>query len=599
MKGRPIIPSCPPGPSRRALYRHAKRALHKALVRRWTGSRVGLDRHIRAFLRGRRRSYLLRLVRQHAFALAVATALLTGATAHAASPIELSDIAIAANAGGFVMNGETGFDYSGFSVSGAGDVNGDGLDDFIVGAWGADPNGSFSGTSYVVFGKASGTTVELSAIAAGTGGFAINGEAMEDESGFSVSGAGDVNGDGLDDLIVGAYGADPNGSYSGTSYVVFGKASGTTVELSAIAAGTGGFAINGETGFDFSGHSASGAGDVNGDGLDDLIVGAWRASPNGYYSGTSYVVFGKASGTTVELSAIAAGTGGFAINGETAYDESGWSVAGAGDVNGDGLDDLIVGAYGADPNGDRSGKSYVVFGKADGTTVELSAIAAGTGGFAINGETGGDWSGSSVSGAGDVNGDGLDDLIVGAAYADPNGNHSGTSYVVFGKASGTTVELSAIAAGTGGFAMNGEAGDDRSGSSVSGAGDVNGDGLDDLIVGAFAADPNGSFSGTSYVVFSSEPAQGRKLWVDFAHSGVKEGTHPLPYDTVLEALNAVFAGGVINIKGNTADSDSPEVLIIDQAVTLNAIGGTVTIGNPAARDARLGTVEDGFVSKKR
>ena len=427
------------------------------------------------------------------------------------NPLELSSLD---ETFGFVINGIDDFDNSGSSVSNAGDVNGDGIDDLIIGAPDADPNGiDGAGESYVVFGNPSGfgAGLELSALD-GTNGFVINGIEEGDNSGDSISSAGDVNGDGIDDLIIGAPKADPNGNNgAGESYVVFGNSSGFTanVELSALN-GTNGFVINGIDQGDDSGFSVSSAGDINSDGIDDLIVGAPDAAPNGNgFAGESFVVFGSSDGFTanVELSALD-GTNGFVINGVEAGDNAGGSVSSAGDVNGDGIDDLIIGAPDSDPNGNSSaGESFVVFGSPSGFTaeVELSALN-GTNGFNINGIDQGDNSGSSVSSAGDVNGDGIDDLIIGASYADPNDiNLAGESYVVFGSNGGfdASIELSALD-GTNGFVINGIESIDLSGFSVSSAGDFNGDGIDDLIIGARYAETDATNSaGESYLVFGS------------------------------------------------------------------------------------------------
>lgn len=405
----------------------------------------------------------------------------------AADDIDLANL----GTGGFRVDGLDVLDSIGYAVSNAGDVNGDGFDDVILGAPYAGTGGVYgtSGTSYVVFGKPDSASVDLDNL--GERGFLITGIGDADGFGFSVSGAGDVNGDGLADLIIGAPEAGP----AGESFVVFGKTDGADVDLSDLGTDQDpkGFRIAGANGGDQSGSSVSGAGDVNGDGLADIIIGAAGASPGGNsFAGASFVVFGKADNSQVDLAEMGTGLGpgGFRINGIDPFDASGQSVAGAGDVNADGFDDVIIGASRA---GGQAGESYVVFGKADNTTVDL--VNLGTGGFRINGADAFDSSGRSVSGAGDVNGDGRADLIIGA----PGVNDGGASYVVFGKASSANVELSDL--GNGGFRIDGFA-FIQAGTSVSGAGDVNGDGLDDVLVGAPFADPDGrDYAGATYVVF--------------------------------------------------------------------------------------------------
>ncbi|MFN6476721.1 hypothetical protein [Nostoc sp. DedQUE07] len=290
---------------------------------------------------------------------------------------------------GFIINGIAEYDQLGFSVSNAGDINNDGIDDLIIGASASRPNGNNRiGQSYVVFGRTnlgSGGSLNLSDLN-GTNGFLIKGIAQSDQSSYSVSNAGDINNDGIDDLIIGAGYTDPNGnSYTGQSYVVFGRTnlgSGGSLNLSSLD-GTNGFLINGiAVGDNSEGISIRNAGDINNDGIDDLIIGAPAAKPNGIRNaGQSYVVFGErnlGSGGIFNL-AFLNGNNGFIINGIAANDFSGKSVSNAGDINNDGIDDLIIGAPYANPNGIRNaGQSYVVFGGTNIATSNTSPNLTGT-----------------------------------------------------------------------------------------------------------------------------------------------------------------------------------------------------------------------------
>jgi Ca2+-binding RTX toxin-like protein len=485
--------------------------------------------------------------------LAGAAVLLFASTAHA-------DFDAAYNLGalnikdGFRVNGNAVGDRLGQSVGPAGDVNGDGIDDLLLGAEQAAGNAANAGAGYVIFGRATGFgTLQTLSSLDGTNGLKLNGVAGPDDTGTAVSAAGDVNGDGLDDLMVTAANTSEGGSSAGTTYVVFGSTSPfpSVLDLSSLD-GTNGFRIVGNPS-ERSGNSVAGGGDINGDGLGDIIIGAPYASGYSGNPGAAYVVHGRANGfpSVVHLSALGAGKV-TKLAGASDNERAGDGVSFAGDFNGDGTDDVIVGAPTAGPNGIDSGRSYIVFGKPGGlaSQVQLSALGAGTG-VKLNGPGVGDYSGFAVGGGGDVNGDGFSDVIIGAHYSDDNGNNSGTSFVVFGKAggSGAAIELSSLN-GSDGFAVIGigSAGfDGNSGYSVAHAGDMNGDGFDDLISGAPEADGAAAAAGTAHVVFGKVTGFGSTLQLSSLNGSDGFRLNGAVADDT--AGHAVAAAGDINFDG--------------------------------------------------
>ncbi|SOC47001.1 FG-GAP repeat protein [Rhizobium subbaraonis] len=474
--------------------------------------------------------------------------------------VQLIDLETLTASQGFIIKGDGIQDRAGRSVSSAGDVNGDGFDDVIVGALGGDDGGSNAGEAYVIFGKSSGfgntvagrQIMDLATLTASEG-FVIQGSAAEDFAGISVSDAGDINGDGFDDIIVGANQGDLGGSNAGQAYVIFGTASGfgsavggrQVLDLAALTASQG-FIIQGDAASDSAGETVSSAGDINGDGIDDLIIGATAGDDGGDNAGEAYVVFGTTSalGTNVagqrviDLGTLTASQG-FVVQGDAAGDITGRSVSSAGDVNGDGFDDLIIGANGA---GGGNGAAYVIFGAASGfgsnvagrqvidltnLTADQGFIVKGSEAVVFNGDQAVEQAGFSVSSAGDVNGDGFDDLIVGAPFSgiveqitdDPRDTYLfvgiGTAYVVFGTASGFGSNVAGrqvIDAGTltssQGFVITDGNSRVFTGYSVSSAGDVNGDGFDDLIVGAKGRSYGGAYAGQAFVVFGTDAGFG-------------------------------------------------------------------------------------------
>ena len=336
----------------------------------------------------------------------------------------------------YTFYGDSAGDWFGHSVASAGDVNADGYPDFIVGA--TQDNGTGSGSARVLSG-ADGTIL-----------YTFYGDSAGDQFGWPVAGAGDVNNDGYDDVIVGARFDDDNGTNSGSARV-FSGADGSFL-----------YTFYGDSADDRFGIVA-GAGDVNADGYADLIVGAGGDDDNGTNSGSARV-FSGSDGSIL-----------YTFYGDSAGDGFGGSVARAGDVNQDGYDDLIVGARNdMDTTGATTGSARVLSG-VDGSNL-----------YTFYGDSDGDLFGTSA-GAGDVNKDGYDDIIVGAIWDDDNGPESGSARV-FSGADGKVL-----------YTFYGDSADDRFGA-VAGVGDVDRDGYDDLIVGAQLDADSGSVTGSVRVL---------------------------------------------------------------------------------------------------
>jgi hypothetical protein len=407
-------------------------------------------------------------------------------------------------ADGFRIIGRSGAFAAGDAASLSGDINGDGFADVIMTDVYANAGGlTSSGETYVIFGKAGPFQAVIDADDLdGSDGFRLQGERQYDTSGRSVSIAGDINGDGFADLVVGATGGNDGAETNvGRTFVLFGGAAAFAQDINLGSLdGADGFSITGVDKDDSSGFSVSGAGDINGDGLKDLIIGAFNANPGGdLQAGEAYVLFGaKSFAADIALDTLD-GSNGFRLDGVDTFDRAGFSVSDAGDFNGDGFADLIIGAPSADtPDASLSGVSYLLFGKAGGFAAAIDlATLDGVDGVEILGDTAIAGSGFGVSSAGDFNADGLDDLIIGA----PGGaNNAGEAIILFGSkaALGATLSIATLD-GADGVRLQGIAVEDYVGSRVSGGGDVNGDGFDDVIISGPEA--GNDEAGEGYVVF--------------------------------------------------------------------------------------------------
>ncbi len=392
-------------------------------------------------------------------------------------------------AGGLVMTASTQLESNrvdasfGASVASAGDVNGDGYSDVVVGASGYDNGESNEGAAFVYHGGASG----LATIAS----VQLESNQIDAYFGRSVASAGDVNGDGYSDVIVGAFRYDNDETDEGAAFVYYGGAGGVamtaSVQLESNQAGA------------VLGFSVASAGDVNGDGYSDVIVGANAYSNGQAAEGAAFIYHGSASGLATTMSAQ--------LESNQAYANFGWSVASAGDVNGDSYSDVVVGA-----GGEAYEKAFVYHGGAGGLATTASTKLESNQPYAEFGV--------SVASAGDVNGDGYSDVVVGARYYGNGEGSEGAAFVYHGSAGGLAMTVSTQLASNQAGALFG--------SSVASAGDVNGDGYSDVIVGALGYSHGGAAfvyhgSAGGLAMIASVQLESNQVYASFGNSVASAG----------------------------------------------------------------------------
>lgn len=402
---------------------------------------------------------------------------------------------ITSGTGGF--NGNLGDgDQFGSAIANPGDLEADGVTDLAVGAPFTDGDTSDEGAVWILFMDDDGRVDQQQKISSTAGSF--EGNLNEgDLFGSAIAGISDLNNDGAFDVAVGTPGDDKGGTDRGSVWILFLDADGKVRQQQKIADDTGGFGgeLNDGDGF---GSAVANIGDLNGDGIPDLAVGASHDDKGADNAGAVWILMMNIEGKVDSWQKLANSTGGFGGN-LNADDNFGAAVAGVGDLDNNGVPDLAVGVPGDDKGGTDRGSVWILFLDVDGKVQQQQKIAYDTGGF---GKTlsDGDRFGSAVASIGDMNSDGIPDLAAGAPYDDDVAENAGAFWMLLLKTDGKIDGWQKVSASAGGFQGNLEA-DDYFGAAISGVGNLDNNALTDLAVGSPGKDDDGEEKGAIWILF--------------------------------------------------------------------------------------------------
>lgn len=427
-------------------------------------------------------------------ALALCIVAVTSTTVAAPGSV-LAHQKISALAGGFdgVLDNEDRF---GGATTGLGDLDGDGIQDIAVGAWGDDDGGNYQGAIWILFLNGDGTVKTHQKISETEGGF-TGSLHYENNFGWSLCRLDDLDGDNVVELAVGARGDDDGGDRRGAVYILFLNSDGTVKTHQKISDTQGGFSgvLDNE---DYFGWDLCSPGDLDNDGVCDLAVGAPFDDDGATNMGATWVLFLNTDGTVKSHQKISGTSGGF--SGALEYfDNFGVGLTSMGDINGDGTPDIAVGAHYDDDGGYNVGAVWLMFMNSDGTVKSHQKISALEGNFSGTLESN-DRFGYALSCLGDLDCDGVSDLGVGAFRDDDGGSEVGAVWILFLNGDGTVKSHQKISALEGDFTgvlHN----DDYFGESIARIGDLNGDGIAELVAGATGDDDGGNRRGAVWVLF--------------------------------------------------------------------------------------------------